>query len=185
MGADKETRLRRAVDRAQQKLDDLANARDQALKAAMQAWDDRFSQSMHAAQVALETAVESWRKYLVSRSLEENNAIIGQQVVEWRYDFKRHWYFTTGRRGVVEVWDGQEVGGEVYGGIPGRLVVREIRRGKLSIVVDLYCQEWLPAGVCPKDADPIVSESDYAAVDVRLANKKTGRNEGNETAKSK
>jgi len=37
VGADKETRLRRAVDSAQQKLDDLATARDQAVKAAMQA----------------------------------------------------------------------------------------------------------------------------------------------------
>lgn len=185
MGSDKETRLRRAVDRAQQKLDDWSAARDQALKAAMLAFDEKFGRYLHDAQVALDTAVASWRKYLVSRSLEENNAIIGRQVVEWRYDFNRRSYCPTGRRGIVEVWDGQKVRGEVYGGIPGRLVVREIKRGKLSVVVDLYCEEWIPAGVRHKDANPSVDKSAYAAVNVQVANKKACPNDGRKTAKSR
>jgi hypothetical protein len=182
VGADKETRLRRAVDVAQQKLDDLANARDQAVKAAMQAWDKKYGRDLHAAK---EKAIDQLRRFCVAQSRKKNRAIIGRQVVEWRYDFNWRSYCPTGRRGVVEVWDDQKVKGEGKHISFGRLVVREIKRGKLSVVVDLYCQDWIPAGVRHKDANPSVDKSAYAAVNVQVANKKACPNDGRKTAKSR
>jgi hypothetical protein len=83
------------------------------------------------------------------------------------------------------VWDDQKVKGEGKHISFGRLVVREIKRGKLSVVVDLYCQDWIPAGVRHKDANPSVDKSAYAAVNVQVANKKACPNDGRKTAKSR
>ena len=182
MVADKETRLRRAVDSAQQKLDDLATARDQAVKAAMQAWDKKNGRDLHA---AMEKAIDQLRRFCVAQSRKKNRAIIGRQVVEWKYDFKRRSYRPTGRRGVVEVWNDQKVKGEGRHIGFGRLVVREIKRGKLSVAFDLYCQDWLPAGVRHKEANPSVDKSAYAAASVQGANGRTGRNDDRKTAGSR
>ena len=182
MKVDKETRLRRAVDLAQEKLDDWSAARNQALKAAMQAWDEKFGRDLHDAKAK---AIDQLRRFCVAQSRKKNRAIIGRQVVEWRYDFNRRSYCPTGRRGVVEVWDDQKVKGEGKHIGFGRLVVREIKRGKLSVVVDLYCQDWLPAGVRHNEANSSVDKSAYAAVNVQVANKKACPNDGRKTAKSR
>lgn len=165
---DKATRLVRAINREQRKLEALMVARDKAAKAELMAWDDQFAQAMYAAKVSRDAAVASWRDFRVAMSLKKNRAIIGRQVVEWVYEFlpDRRSYRPTGRRGVVEVWNGTKVSGDVDCGIPGCLVVREIRRGKLSGIVDLYGQEWVTAGVRHKGANPSVESSSYAAVAV-------------------